>query len=649
MALQSKWVVFDAEGDGLTPTKFYCVCYKDYEGNEGVLTEYGAIRDFFSRYEVYVGHKIRSWDIPSLQRVVSIPKLDRVIDTLGLSWYLQPQRKRHGLEYYGEDYGISKPVITDWYNLSLEDYIHRCQRDVEINHRLFGDQLRYLSKLYPDGESLWRFLKYLDFKMVSAQMAEESRWKLDVGKTELLLKELGELRDSKESELSLRMPEVPVVTLRHPPKRQYKADGELSLLGYRWKELLEERGLPEGHEEPVEVITGYTPGNPASHQQLKDWLYFLGWKPQTFKHKRNKLTGETKEIPQINKEHGEGICESIKDLYDEEPSLELLDGLSILNHRISILSGFLRDRDADGYLRARVQGLTNTLRFKHAEIVNLPKADDKVKYGSDIRSCLVAPDGYELAGSDMSGLEDRLKQHFIFPLDPDYVATLNRDDYDPHLDIAVLAGGLDKEDAEWYVHVNGLPDEDKRKLSLEDLNQLKRIKSIRSIFKNGNYACQYGAGIPRLMLTCGIDREAAAKLHGAYWKRNWAIKAVAERQRVQTLSSPDGNGGQNEQMWLFNPISNFWYSLRYEKDIFSTLVQGSGAYCFDTYLNLVLAERPQVTGQFHDEFILTVKKGYREEITTFLKSKIKEVNDYLKLNRDLDIGVEFGENYAEIH
>jgi hypothetical protein len=102
-------------------------------------------------------------------------------------------------------------------------------------------------------------------------------------------------------------------------------------------------------------------------------------------------------------------------------------------------------------------------------------------------------------------------------------------------------------------------------------------------------------------------------------------------------------------MWLLNPVSKFWYSLRTEKDIFSTLVQGTAAYCFDRWLAVVLREREQVTGQFHDEFILCVKKGFREEVKEFLEDAIKEVNGFLKLNRELSISIQFGDCYADIH
>lgn len=151
---------------------------------------------------------------------------------------------------------------------------------------------------------------------------------------------------------------------------------------------------------------------------------------------------------------------------------------------------------------------------------------------------------------------------------------------------------------------------------------------------------QYGAGPDRLAITCGISVPEAKLVHATYWKRNWAIKKIADGQLIKTVRG---------QMWLYNPISRFWYSLRYKKDVFSTLVQGSGVYCFDTWVAHVLADREQLTAQFHDEIVLTVDKGYRPDIEEWLKGTINEVNKFLKLNRELDIGVQFGSDYSQIH
>lgn len=626
---KTRWVVFDCEGNGLEPNKFYCLSFEDFNGQRKTLRDYFEIRAFFFRYEVYVGHNIRRWDIPNLQRVVGIT-LDeqvRVIDTLAVAWYLDYGRSSHRLESYGEDFGISKPKILDWENQTQEDYENRCEQDVQINVALWRDQTRRLLNLYDKTEDLWRFLKYLDFKMYSACLAEESGWKVDVEKIKKSIQFFEKEKDEKFNALKAAMPRVPIRTTYNSPKRLHNADGELSVLGQRWKERLAEGGFPEGHEGPIELITGYDEPNPQSSDQVKSWLFSLGWRPRTIKYDRDKKTGQIKEIPQINLPNGGGLCDSVKELEETEPAIEYLDGLGVAKHRLGLLNGFLRDlheRSSGHYLRACVAGLTNTLRFKHAEIVNLPKVEKK--YGQDIRGPLIADVDYELCGSDMVSLEDRIKQHFIYPHDPDYVAELNRPDYDPHLDLAYLAGALTKDDVVKY--------------NAGIKETVLRVKPIRSIYKNGNYACQYGAGVSRLAITCSCDAETARRIHKTYWQRNWAIKAVAKEQKVKII---DG------QSWLLNPVSRFWYSLRTEKDIFSTLVQGTAAYCFDRYLAEVLKRRPQVTGQFHDEFILCIKKGNRKEVSEFLEECIKEVNDYLKLNRELSISIQFGDSYAEIH
>jgi hypothetical protein len=151
---------------------------------------------------------------------------------------------------------------------------------------------------------------------------------------------------------------------------------------------------------------------------------------------------------------------------------------------------------------------------------------------------------------------------------------------------------------------------------------------------------QYGAGVAKLALTCGCDRDTAKRVHETYWKRNWAIKAVADAQKIKTVRG---------QMWLYNPISKFWYSLRDKKDVFSTLVQGSAVYCFDCWVREIVSKRPQLTGQFHDEIIIEVKEGHDEAVRAFLEETISCVNKELKLNRELGIGIQFGKRYSEIH
>jgi hypothetical protein len=244
------------------------------------------------------------------------------------------------------------------------------------------------------------------------------------------------------------MPSVPIKKTKKRPAKPYKKSGELSAHGAAWFDLIKELGLPSDTLE-TEIIDGYKVPNPASHTQMKAWLFSLGWIPETFEFKRNKETGDVKQIPQISiKNSGGELCPSIQKLFRKEPKLEVLAGLSIATHRISIFEGFLKNVNEHGYLYAGIQGLTNTLRLKHRVLVNLPAVDKP--YGDDVRGCLIAPEGYVLCGSDMSSLEDRTGMHYQYPLDPEYVESKSSYGYDPHTTMAIAAGMITKEEEEFY-------------------------------------------------------------------------------------------------------------------------------------------------------------------------------------------------------
>lgn len=630
------WVL-DSEGDGLNPTKLHCLSVCDPKtGVIHTTADYDKMRKVLTSAKVLIAHNIIRFDIPVFERLLGIKIKARLIDTLALSWYLYPERVRHGLESWGDTFGIKKPFIADWENQSQEDYEHRCEEDVKINLRLWKEQYSYLLNLYGDKDKVWKFLDYLSFKIHCARLQEESKWKLDVDFVSKSLAELEKIKESKTLALTEALPPVPSITVKARPKKFLNKQGDYSKLGQDWIALLTERGLPPTHEEPLEIIKGYEKGNPNSPDQVKGWLYSLGWKPRTFKYVKND-EGGTRAIPQINLEHGKGICGSIKDLYEKAPELELLDGLSVLSHRIGILKGFLRDQE-DGWITARISGLTNTLRFQHTELVNLPKIEKL--FAEPIRNSLICPEGYVLCGSDKASLEDRIKQHFIFPHDPEYVKSMNTEGFDPHLTVAVIANMCSSEDAETYKWYSSLNDAEKAVADKVRVDIAKRIKPVRDIAKNGNYACQYGAGAPRLVLTCSISLEQAQILHKAYWKLNWAIKEVASEQTVKRVDN---------QMWLYNPVSGFWYSLRFMKDVFSTLVQGTASYVFDMWVKKFLSKREQLTAQFHDEVVLCIKEGFEKECESLLRGAVKELNEELKLNRELDISVQFGKRYGEIH
>ena len=564
--------VFDIEADGLDPTKIHVFSVTADGETIKSTNNCGAMRRFLSvGSHVLVAHNSIRYDKPALEKILGIKIKGKVVDTLALSWYLEPQRKKHGLGDWGEEFGIPKPKIDDWDNLSYEEYKHRCEEDVKINYQLWERLWKKLLTLYEGDEAeAWRLIDYLTFKMECAAEQEASKWKLDVEKCEEGLSTLTKEKEEKTCQLAAIMPKVKKYQKKIRPKKPYKKDGSLSSTGKKWFSLLEEGGFSEDYEGEVKVFSRVDEPNPGSVPQIKDWLYSLGWVPETFKFVRHKVTGDVRQIPQINLEHGAGICKSIKKLYKKEAGLEVLDGLSVLTHRISLLNGFMKAVDEEGCVKAEIQGLTNTLRFKHAVCVNLPGIDKP--YGELIRGCLTAPEGYELCGADMSSLEDRTKQHYMWKFDRAYVREMMTPDFDPHLDLAMSAGALTREQVE------------KHKAGVEN------HKAIRHTYKQANYSAVYGAGGPTVARAAGIPKKEGTALVEAYWKRNWSVKAIPKTIRTKT---------EFGSMWLLNPVSKLWYSLRAEKDIFSTLNQGTGVWVFDTWVKHIRSKRPQLTAQFH--------------------------------------------------
>lgn len=169
---------------------------------------------------------------------------------------------------------------------------------------------------------------------------------------------------------------------------------------------------------------------------------------------------------------------------------------------------------------------------------------------------------------------------------------------------------------------------------------IKKIGAARKKGKATNYSATYGAGAATIARAAGVSLREGEKLHKAYWKLNWSIPASAEKVTTKTC---------NRRRWLLNPVSGLWYSLRHTKDIWSTLNQGTGVYCFDMWVKHVRSKKLPIIGQMHDEIIGLVRKGLRERATAVCKWAVGEVNKELKLNRELDVDIQFGDSYSDIH
>lgn len=577
-------IVFDTETDGLldSVSKIHCLSYRIIDTKEKkTLTNTQDIFNFFSflkSSDVIIGHNIIRYDLPVLDKLISNFSCDaQIIDTLGLSWYLYPDRKKHGLELWGEDLGVAKPEIKDWKNLTIAEYQNRCEKDVEINTLLFDKEHSYLNLMY-DLDGMTRLIGYCNFKLECLKDQEEDGIKLDVYLAEKTRADLEFYINEKIDILANKMPKV---VLKEQPSVMYKKDGSLSVNGQKWLDTLMANKLP------VDTKVIYKNGNPGSTTQLKSWLFELGWEPVTFKLSKN--TGEN--VPQISLAFGGGLCDSVKDLYTVEPALKELEGLYVAQHRLGLIKSFIENKDDNDTVYPTAHGFTNTMRLQHSKpIVNLPGVFKE--YGKEIRGCLTVPsEDYIMCGSDISGLEDKTKCHYIYFFDPKYVEELLTPGFDPHIDIGILSGMISEEDAEFFK--SNSTDSDKERYS--------KIKKIRGTAKVTNFSATYGAGADKIAKTAKISLQEGKKLHSIYWQRNAAVKKTAKACKVREF---DG------QKWLYNPVSRFWMFLKAEKDRFSTLNQSTGVFVFDSWLREVRNGLKKlgikVVMQYHDRHICRV-------------------------------------------
>ena len=267
-----------------------------------------------------------------------------------------------------------------------------------------------------------------------------------------------------------------------------------------------------------------------------------------------------------------------------------------------------------------------------------------------------------LGGADLSSLENRIKFNLQLPYDRSYVMSQMSEDFDPHLEIA-QEGGLLKDYEVWFYKIEKEGFSRDKYPESEGLDNLiaksdgekkvilKGISEVRGKGKGTNYSCQYGAGAATVARTAGVSLSVGKSLVKAYKKVNWSIEKIAASQKVKKTSFGD---------FQLNPFNGIWYSLKTEKDRFSTLVQGTGAYVLDIWLKYQFNIRGnaeygfdeygvKLLATFHDEQIIEFKEDFKESAELLIRDALAKVNKNFKLEIPFGCDVQFGKNYSDIH
>lgn len=665
----------DLESDGLldTATKIhvFSVAWKNKEGKWQIKStaDYEDIKKVFLNPENIIAiHNGVRFDGRLIEELLEIEIKATIIDTLALAWYIDCARgkegKKYGLEFYGETFGTKKPEVTDWENLTYEEYKFRCEEDTKITVQLWEYLLKKLRSVYDNDEDIVRLIKYLNFIMFCARKQEEQKIQVDLERLEKNLRYFESLKEEKIKQLIEAMPRIPIKITKSRPNTYYKKDGSLSKAAEEWENMLDRVGLPKDYIGNIDVIKSYEPGNPNSVKQKKDWLYSLKWEPQTFVYNRDKQTGDVKKVEQILTED-KMLCPSVLKLIEKEPAIELLDGLSVLTHRIGIFKGLKKAVDKDGFVVQGLMQLAVSLRWQHFLIVNYPRVTGKgdIRDGKWVRECLIAGKGFKFVQSDLSGIESRTSDHYTFNLNRELIEETQKPFFDPHTKIAVVSNLMTADEEIWFKWkkenkerrdkgifedlppnafgepsdifyiLENIEGEEEKKL-------MNKLKEARGKGKTTNYASLYLVGSQTLARGLNISKKEAQDLIDAYWKIHWAVKKATESFDIKKVE---------DEMWILNPISKFRHNLRFEKDAFSVVNQSSAVYCFNMWIYNITKFGVFPILQTHDDELLRCKDEEVEKYIEITNKAMANLNRQLNLNVELACEVQVGDNLAETH
>jgi DNA polymerase-1 len=572
-------------------------------------------------------HNSYGFDLKVLHKLYNYTYKGKVRDTLLMSRILFPDiespsytrdngktakvKGPHSVEAWGVRLGISKPKHEDWSEFSAE-MLHRNMEDVKIQAAIYEHILDYIDTLMVkdkrlDMNQVWD-VEHKIWKFIEQQA--DYGWKFDAPLAYDLAEELQTVVDRIDAELIPLLP-TRVVQPYKGPVSAFLKDGSLGIHAVKWV---------ESHGGNILDIMGdfsrvsFEKMNLNSDTQVKEYLLANGWKPTQWNYKKDNHN----KIIRNYKQGGRGIKTSPKlpenaeewDVVIEKiniPSIKLLGERGKAAHRLSSIKGWIAATRPDGRIEARANTCsTNTARFTHSVVVNVPKAEEGVYYGKQMRSLFIASDNNVLVGIDASALEARCEAHYIYKFDKDSAHELVEGD----------------------IH--------SRNAAIFDCSRGKA--------KAGKYCLVYGGGAPKLASTLGKPKEMAQELYNAYWSGNPGLKQL--KKLVEAAWQKYG--------YLLS-IDKRPLTIRYKHALINTLFQSCGSIAMKIALIIFEEElqkrkliAPSV-GNFHDEWQRDCHPAIAEDVGKVGVWSIEEASRYLNLNVQLTGEYKIGASWAATH
>ena len=490
-----KKLVFDVESNGFVndATTVWCISTYDIitketitfsDKSDGHLSVADGLK-VLSNADELIGHNIIMYDIPLLEKLFNFKTKARLIDTFLMSQLFNFNRTlgrykgRHGLEMWGEHFGIQKPPQSQWLDFDIA-MLNRCEQDVLINVRVFHALLKEFKNSGIPKEVLNREFR---IAKISARQVRNG-WLVDKNLAEkhinFLTEEIDKLKDKIEPLMPpiLKCPDFWVSNsecneilntkninyekgmiggkqLRKPIVPRWTKSGKLHkhiqdwFKGYECIDYINNnKGLNiNGPYCRVDI----TPAKLTQTAEVKKLLFKNGWKPTEWNTKRT----EDGSLVRTSAKLTEDSYNSIEGDLGQDIALH-----AVYQHRRNTLQnqknkdrGWLGVCRDDGRLECVPFTLgTATGRMSHRNLVNVPGA--KAVFGKEMRSLFIAPEDKVLVGCDLASAQLRLLASAMG--DPSYVETVitgkEEDGTDVHTVNQKAAGLKDRSQAKTFIY-----------------------------------------------------------------------------------------------------------------------------------------------------------------------------------------------------
>ena len=580
-----KSLVFDIETDGLDAQKIWCISALDVDTEEQHSfgpSELSEGFDLLLKADKLIGHNIIGFDIPVINKLTGLNLMDKeLVDTLVLSRLFNPVREgNHGLERWG--YALGSPKIEfDQYDSYSVEMLKYCEQDVYLNYQVYK-ALKKESKGFSRQSVV---LEHETTKILSKQ--RDHGFLFDVEQATKLLSVLNSRLSeivSKINECFKPKEEVRKIFRRYSPKKRLLKTG-VDNFGKNTRVTDEEYAILK--TEPLVKRVYVKDFNPASRQQIGEYLQDFGWEPL-----EHTPTGQ----PKID----EKILSQIKGI----PEALVISEFLMLQKRISQINSWFKELDEDTF---RVHGfvnhngtITGRMTHRNPNMAQIPSSSSS--YGSECRACWTVPKGYKLVGIDASGLELRMLAHYMD--DEEYTNEILNGDI--HTTNQQLAG-------------------------LESRNQAKTFI----------YALLYGAGDGKLGAVAGGSKRTGKNLRKSFIDNLPSFKHLKDRVAGASakgyLKALDGR-----KLYIRSEHAALNTLLQGA----GAIVMKQALVILNDKIKDLDAH---FVANVHDEWQIEVREDQADEVGRLGVEAIIEAGKVLKLKCPLDGEYKVGDNWSETH